>query len=184
MRAASIEYLEGFEGHSSTLAVAAAAAPAEAITPAPLGPSSALVAAVAQRLNVRLRLLSASFRAEAVYSPGAGLAVAGGDCSEEDLSVLIMSADPVAPNKGEPSPSLAFWRHDKTGAVLADRLISLEERLRLSSWTLQGLAELLPDRVILTPAAAFVSLWPASVELGETIQRKPALIWAAYVLRV
>ena len=202
-----IELIDGLESCADALRAAAGAAAyhrltvkdddgqavaADLISPAPLGPSEVIVGAAGERGGARFRLINASFRVDELPGDGAELHIAGGLPGDEDISVLVMGlgqqlpgdAGPLPPFNGyEPSawPGLAFWRHAPSGQVLGRRPVSTAERFISSSWSMQGLARLVPGRLVLAPALAYVSLWPGTVPPNKEELRPSSVIWAAYV---
>ena len=201
----SVELLDGFKGHADALRAAGLAAyyhrlalrgpggeqlSSDLIAPAPLGPSEAVISGLGERIGARFRLISASYRVNEVsHDSEHGWSVAGGHPADVDLELCVLSlaeeGHGPASNRNH-HPGLAFWRHSASGDVQATVAIPSSDRFIRSSWTMQGLARLTADRLVVCPASSFVSLWPGtappSIEPVGSIEPHP-LIWAAYVHR-
>lgn len=198
----AVELLDGFTGHADGLRSAGIAAyfhrlalkgpggeqlSSDLIAPAPLGPSEAVITGLSERVGARFRLISASYRvSEVTHSRSDSWSVAGGHPADADLELCVLSlaeeGHGPASNREHAHPGLAFWRHAASGDVQATDAIPSSERFIRSSWTMQGLARLTADRLVLCPASSFVSLWPGAAP--PSIEREPhPLIWAAYVHR-
>ena len=182
----SIELLDGFTGHADGLRSSGLAsyyqrvaleAPggeevsSDLIAPAPMGPSQAVVAGLSERIGARFRLLSASFRVDEVMSgepEAANWHIAGGHPLDAQLHLAILglsdAADWEIETRSRPNswPGLAFWRYAASGAVQGAADVPTADRFIRTAWAMQGLVRLVPDRLVLTPATSFLSLWPGS----------------------
>jgi hypothetical protein len=198
----SVELLDGFAGHADGLRSAGLAssykrlaleAPggeeitSDLIAPAPLGPSQAVVTGISERLGARFRLLSASFRVEECSAGrGENWHIAGGNPLDTELHLAVLglseSDDQAARSCPHNWPGLAFWRYGASGAVHGAEDVPIDDRFVHTAWSMQGLVRLVPDRLVLTPATAFLSLWPGTATPLIGDDPNP-LIWAAYVRR-